>query len=1299
MEPLFKKNLDVLLDDDANLDEKKKASDFFLKLAKDGIDIGAAIPALIELYRDCHQVPVMEPAADAFMLHSLHEKHYDAINEFLENDEYKMFAFESVQRIAEQGADIEPLLPMLLQHFPANQNSLYYTVKAFIKQGKGKTASTRLRLIADLMRNNDAIRPFLAHIVQEGAIDHMDMSSALDGLVTLLSAKEDRIREQAITAMSWAVDGKTDFSSIVDALESALGKVQGHDEGLAYIIGYHYAVKQKWDKLTRLLSATDMETRFGGLHAVIVHLNDVNKTNPSVLSFSLDALSDAADKVRELAFNGIIEADRKKVQIIPEPDRLKEIAEKFHSKSETTELYKYLYHVSAKDRETAQLINDTLKKAARKPGKMAILLIERLDELLAGKHSPVCSICRNIPRSKIYNSEYDLPKEVKKFQLQTPSLGSETTIPKCPECGALYYYNFEQEYDDMSLDTTIVLKRLDPIEALQYLKDKEKESYENSLPDKIMAYWNDLKHPVEYAREEAAWALTRYAIAKHRWDDIAKMLGFADPTVRREIMQELSAAGANAIAMKDLSPLLKAAIEDPDLLTRYHAALILAQDSIHTGDHEALERLINHRDKDVVSAATYQIWMAVRNEKLDISPFYAKLVALTRSKTETIRNHTRYALEESTKSTKGTSKKSVMDIFIKNLSDADPDVRNDAASSLGNIAEDERKDISKAIPKLADLLGNKDTAWQAINTLKKAASWTKLKILEAVPALVSALKSSDINIQENAAEVLYQAMKNGADISAAYPLLGNHLGKTGNLQSIAVEIFNAALEKGNDISIIEPSLRSLMTGRLDDYNGDFIVKVLTTIYLKAKDWKKLEQLLGHENKHVPGKVASRLEEENKDITPLVPALVKNLGHGYWYVRDRAAAALSHFSKSNGANHDLVKLHVGNIKVKNDQKVEELNRLIKDLDAIPVEKPVVKKAPFQQAYDDIIAKKLYLRNFSKAQTVRGNNEPRFIFFNNDRVYDVWFNIDTQEITDISWCNKDEFLELLPIAFSPGNITTFLSPYTKIPQEVLDKAPKIGDAVEQVLVALANPATWFHLRSTLTTRSRWFLRDDKAWGLHVISVDGNDKIKGISLRRRNQAIQEIIKAMYDFPGETPEPANTQVIAKAAEMWEILDATLARLDAGEILVEYLNDYYQRYFIKNGDLYFYIFADGGEVDSVSERTRESIINEMLEKVSDDKQPTFAEIKKSLKKEIFRQTDVTKYAELLKDGELHIGGGPTTDMQWIIRCEGGQFVRTQGDGYGGVNSQILSEDQVKQILKDKRYGWVKFDQPVKESK
>ena len=113
---LFKTHLAILKDDDADLGKKGKAAIFFRDQARQGNDIAAAVPLLLQLYGECHQVPVMAPAADAVVLQYLRLGDYASIIAFIQNDTAKMFSLESVGRIVESGEDITPLFPLLLQN-------------------------------------------------------------------------------------------------------------------------------------------------------------------------------------------------------------------------------------------------------------------------------------------------------------------------------------------------------------------------------------------------------------------------------------------------------------------------------------------------------------------------------------------------------------------------------------------------------------------------------------------------------------------------------------------------------------------------------------------------------------------------------------------------------------------------------------------------------------------------------------------------------------------------------------------------------------------------------------------------------------------------------------------------------------------------------------------------------------------------------------------------------------------------------------------------------------------------------
>ncbi len=913
---LVKQHLAILQDDDADLKEKGKAAVFFRDRAQQGYDIEAAVPLLIQLYVECHQVPVMAPAADAVVLHYLRLEDYDSIIAFIEKDTYKMFSLESVDRIVESGKDITPLIPQLLQFFPNENYGLYHIIRDYLNQIPSDY-SNRFKKIADMLVENKALRIFLPFLVQEGAIGHMDLGPALPALATLLADRSKHVRNRTATAMHWAVEGRTDFSAITDVLEQSLGKSKEDPEireTVAYCWTYTHARNGKWDEIKRLKASPIAEIRKGIFWALGIRFNNDDKKNSAVLPLLLEGLVDAEPILRQRAAAAITAAGQKKIAIVPDATTLGKLLEGLKSGTSSEELSEYLYQISVKNAKIAQTISTFLEGADFKTSGAAKQLAEKLLGLLAGAYSPICSICRHIPRSSGgYGSP---PSEARVLNLPTPSLDCVSLIRKCPECGTYYYYMYAEEMDDLSIDRSMDLHRLDPVEALQRLQGNDRVEYEQKLPDLLKKFRADLQHPVEFARSEAAWALARYALDKQQWNDIQDLLQIPDVLIRRNVFQELFNFGFGKLPLDLLRDRLREAINDSDSKIRYNAASILSQEIIARKDYASLAEFLDHPREEAVAAITYWIWMAVRDSQFDISRLRERLVEFTRSKIAAIRDHARYTLIEA----KPHPGKSAIDVLIDNLSADDVKVRKDAAMSLVHLAE-EKTDISKAFPALIEMLKDKEMAWYAIDALHNAASWGKLDITLAVPALIRMLEKAFKKPSDSCTDIeqtLYKAMKNGTNISAAYPALAKLLLS----RKVGVEIFEEAMKRGEDLSTLESDIRI----NDNDYDSEFSVKLLTYIYARGKKWDDLKSLLEHENKNVPGPAASWLAEVPDDITPIIPALVKNVLHSYWYVRDSSVRALLRFMQQDDRNLKLVKPYFQRLSPEERSALQDSKRL-------------------------------------------------------------------------------------------------------------------------------------------------------------------------------------------------------------------------------------------------------------------------------------------------------------------------------------------------------------------------------------
>ncbi|MFX0102884.1 MAG: HEAT repeat domain-containing protein [Candidatus Hodarchaeota archaeon] len=929
MEEEFQKHIKILSDVDKGEYVKKESAEFFLKLLKEGKDITEAVPLLKQLYNESHQVPVMEPAADAFILYHIQHGNVEEIRDFIQNGEYTMFPFESMQRLTEQGVDITVILPVIIDFYPQERYKASDILTKFAMRDKS-TYSEKLSMIAEMVANNENASGCLGGLVRDGAMDDLDMGPVLPVLINLLSNESKNVREDAASSMRWAVEALSDFSSVTGELEKIIKKDDDLAVPLSYCLGYFYTRKKNWNKIEELLESSKDNVRLGIYRALSVRFHGKSKRISQVQQFILGGLNDQSESIRKMIFNSLEQAPRKKIKIIPADSQvLVELIEGFKSIDENQQLNEYLYLVAMKNDETARLIVETLEKKEYALIPIARDLKKKVNLLLKGEISPVCSICRNIPRSKIYSFKHDVPKEYRKLDNYKPPSGYCPVNKVCPECGTFYHYDYEEEWDDMSLDITITLQRLDPVDVLRYLNEPDKKEYEKKIPGILEQFRKDLDHPVQFKVDEAAWVLTRYTIHEQDWDEIKEMLESKNKILRKNAFLELFRAGIDKFPRSRFEPYFRAMLDDEDDSIRIGSANALALIIIKRNDFEDLTDMLEHPDDGIKLATLRRISSSVYNEKLDISPIEELITSMSASENEDLQYTSNYILEDWMKHSKN-----VMTVFLKNLQHDDARVRENAAYSLRNLAN-KKKDISKAIPGLIELLKDDETVYSALEALRSAVNYAKVDISEAFPTLVEMMKDPSRHRYSDISWLLYQCKEKGLDISSTYEIMGKNMWELDkNKQGSEDDIFRKAMENDEDLSVIEPYLEKCLTKRLDDYWGDSVVYILTYIYLKQEKWDKIIFLLEHDNKNIPGPCANTLEQYAADIEPLVPVLAKNILGDYWYTRNRAAWALIKFGRRSKANLDLVKEHVKKLVVKDikdEKKLEPYNEVLHELD--------------------------------------------------------------------------------------------------------------------------------------------------------------------------------------------------------------------------------------------------------------------------------------------------------------------------------------------------------------------------------
>ncbi len=189
-----------------------------------------------------------------------------------------------------------------------------------------------------------------------------------------------------------------------------------------------------------------------------------------------------------------------------------------------------------------------------------------------------------------------------------------------------------------------------------------------------------------------------------------------------------------------------------------------------------------------------------------------------------------------------------------------------------------------------------------------------------IQELIRQLNDPSPEVRMSAAGALGEVALNGKNITSAIPALGNALSdKNGGVRKCAAEVLWDAASNDQDISLVVPALGHTLNDE-DRYVKWSAAGALTYHYVNKGQWTKVEELLAHEG---AARALKEPAEKGRDITPVVPALVKILKDGNEMVRKGAAQTLMRygFNKISAAEEEKIRIKI-NVLLILEEKVRE-----------------------------------------------------------------------------------------------------------------------------------------------------------------------------------------------------------------------------------------------------------------------------------------------------------------------------------------------------------------------------------------
>ncbi len=853
------------------------SAEAYLEAAKSGEDISEDIPILAQAYRDCSQVPTLEPLAAAIVIDCVRRRDAAGLADVAQSTAYPEYFLKAMERCALQGIDVGPHISWMLRHADSGF-TLSRILNAWIQNGKGNLAEV-LRTLA----SSGSGQNFLPRFLKDA--DWKDSSDALAELKPVLG--ESKRRKDILSSLVWAAQAGASLSPIVPELRKCLNDSERETaEDAAYCLALHLARSEAPLGELMLHQAAGVRARaFAGAafalrakYSEVVFdelLRGLADPDESVRRKSLEYLKlfcSAAPPLSDSRRNLLREASRN-------PEAAREVLE-----------FLFYYAEAQKDRRAVDAFAQS---------------VPSLSSLLS-PWTPICPVCESLPRNKEYSNESDVPPASKKLIELPPELSAGGGILlRCPECGTLYRYSASDETEDMVRSISIELERLSPYAAQSRARGDLQEQTKRELPGILEKAAANLDHPVRWQRAEAAWILASRAIAE-RTPELLDSLRMHDEAVRLEAASCASDAVRNpelAGLRSDLCSLLQRMLPDQSQFVRKLASGGLAYAFAESGRISELRTLLVSEDAVVVSAAAFETWLAFSRGSLRAPDLTDALLDGCSHADADVRRYCGYALKETGFPADASGRRAV-DVWTRLLHDERTDLRADAADSLRSAAE-AGEDISAALPRLMELLSDPEVAWHANQTIQKAVR-QGMDGSSVLPALQDLIVKNE-SMRAELLETIRTLQESGIDLSPCAKGIAATLASPDCSYSALNLLQSLPIESA---STVKEELRTAMHGKNFESFHEQCCALLTRILISENRMSEIESLL-QDSRQIRGACTSALSpaalEEPERILRLVPSIALNLKINSAFLREGSISLLESLAAiSRNAREEVIR---------------------------------------------------------------------------------------------------------------------------------------------------------------------------------------------------------------------------------------------------------------------------------------------------------------------------------------------------------------------------------------------------------
>ncbi|MBT9584092.1 hypothetical protein IV102_12195 [bacterium] len=468
-----------------------------LKAAEAGTDLGPFLAVIRQAYLESHQVPVMEPLAQAVARHYLNGHDLASLCRMLKDPEFRPYLVKGLAPYVSR-LSLEELSQLLQEPGP-----WHGLISSYCLLHPGQLSQI-FETVSARPETREILPTLLRDMVIGGLHKRLDLTPSV---VWLTSCKD---RPQALGTMLWLVEADVDLEGAWRALSEGLTAPDPEVQRLsAYCLCFQQGRQGRWSALDPCLQHQAPQVRLGATQALCVLLNSRSLDDSQLVQRLLDRLFDPDESLRRFAGQGLASGQRQGRKVHPES--LEGLRRQLSKSEQQNEVCQYLYWWMHGSADKAAQVQGLLQTVTR-PGASMCRLLSACGEAAAGRHHWACTICRFIPRRVHCTTTYDLPKSLERLLPQQSYEASGSR--HCPECQARYSVSYSEEYEDMRPDIEIEVVRLADPKANPQM----------------------LEHFQDYLRQDTAHALSEQALQAGDWSALRGWIGHVDPLVREQAL-------------------------------------------------------------------------------------------------------------------------------------------------------------------------------------------------------------------------------------------------------------------------------------------------------------------------------------------------------------------------------------------------------------------------------------------------------------------------------------------------------------------------------------------------------------------------------------------------------------------------------------------------------------------------------------------------------------------------------------------------------------------------------------------